>query len=173
MTPEQVALIHGLVHIGTPSAPRVSPEEFLKGWPADDGSALAAELLTSAIGNSDAYLVEAALTVAFTFGLSNTMVEPLSLLVGAHWHTAHEGVVRALTELADPASTGALWLATQIVPEYLQHNETRVLAVEAIHGLAAVDSPVARAALRSLVSNPDPNIQWALGHVGHRPNQGS
>ena len=56
-------------------------------------------------------------------------------LASADWHHKHEDVVSALGQLRSPAAVEALYHAAWWVPDYLDFDESRALAVKAIWAL--------------------------------------
>jgi HEAT repeat protein len=77
--------------------------------------------------------------VGYVFGFGPQHVDPLKELVTATWHVSHEDVVGALGKLRVPMVTDALFNATQWIPEYLNYDESRALAVKAIWALGKID----------------------------------
>lgn len=103
MTPEQRRLIFGLVVLPGGAAP-LSPEEFLRRWPADDGERLSIELLADAVRRQDAEDVEWALVVGAEFGFTDQHVGHLTALAGSEWHVQHENVAQALAQIGYSSS---------------------------------------------------------------------
>ncbi|MEU6934188.1 HEAT repeat domain-containing protein [Streptomyces sp. NPDC046385] len=150
MTPEERELIMGLVFVPGKGRARTL-DEVLAHYGESDGGALALRLLRQAVERRDAGDVEMALIVKANAGASgDEFLEPLIELAGADWHKRHEDVVSSLAKLRSPETVQALALATRWVPEYLEYDEARALAVKAIWGLGAIPGPEAREVLEGL-----------------------
>jgi hypothetical protein len=154
MTPEQKSLVMALV-IVPGREPRITSEEFLYRFGADDGKLLGLQLLRDALGRCDRDDVELALIVCFTFGFTEDHLPTLLGLASAEWHVCHEDVITALGSLNSPAAVNALYQATQWIPSYLDYDETRALAVKAIRALGRIPGVEAERALRRLVDSDD------------------
>ena len=90
-------------------------------------------------------------------------------LAFAPWHFKHEDVVTALGQLKSPKAVEGLQAATKWIPEYLDFDESRALAVKAIWALGCIEGPDADAALRELMNDPDPILaESAAGQVKRR-----
>lgn len=134
-----------------------------------DGQQLCGALLTESIQTKVADDVECALMVGYTFGFTNDHLAPLLELAFAPWHFKHEDVVTALGQLKSPKAVEGLQAATKWIPEYLDFDESRALAVKAIWALGCIEGPDADAALRELMNDPDPILaESAAGQVKRR-----
>ncbi|MER7515665.1 HEAT repeat domain-containing protein [Streptomyces sp. NPDC126499] len=150
MTPEEQDLVTGLVIAPGEGATRTL-DEVLAHFGEPDGSALALRLLRDAMERRDADDVEMALILhAAADASGEEFLEPLTELFPAEWHRGHEDVVSVLGELRSPRAVPTLALATRWVPEHLDWDENRALAVKAIWALGAVPGPEAREALEGL-----------------------
>jgi len=149
MTPEEYDLIFSLVVVPGRSY-RGDPDAVLRQFDTHDGRGLGLRLLRAAIDANSADDVEASLIVCDTFGLDREHVEPLSQLVHADWHLQHENVVTLLGRLRCRDAVEALYHAATWVPDYLDYDETRALAVKALWALGDISDPVARERLRQL-----------------------
>ncbi|MFF6772469.1 HEAT repeat domain-containing protein [Streptomyces sp. NPDC012637] len=150
MTPEEQDLVMGLVLVPGKGRRRTF-EEVLAHFGESDGGALALRLLRDAMERRDADDVEMALIVKAAADASGEeFLEPLIELSRADWHTRHEDAVRMLGKFRSPRMVPALVEATRWVPEYLDWDENRALAVKAIWALGAVPGPEARDALEGL-----------------------
>ncbi|MEU9298810.1 HEAT repeat domain-containing protein [Streptomyces sp. NPDC048266] len=99
----------------------------------------------------DADDVEMALIVKAAASASvEEFLEPLIELFPADWHREYEDIVSSLGKLRSPKTVPTLLLATHWVPEYLDWDENRALAVQAIWALGAIPGPEAREALEDL-----------------------
>jgi hypothetical protein len=137
----------------------LSPTEFLKQFRATvDGQKLCSELLSEAIESRNADDVECSMIVGYTFGFTERHLEALLLLVKEPWHVKHEDVVTALGKLRTPKAVDGLLSATKWVPDYLDFDESRALAVKAIWALGSIEGPEADAALNELLNDPDPIV---------------
>jgi hypothetical protein len=134
---------------------RVSSDEFLERFGAVDGKALGVDLLRDAVERRDAVDVELALIVCFRFGLSEEHLPLLLNLCYADWHHGHEDVVSALGKIRSPDSIDALVHMAQLVPSYLEYDDSRALATKALWALGAIDGDAADQALSMLARSPD------------------
>jgi hypothetical protein len=152
MTPELRRLISGLVHV--PGRGQViKPADFLAAVGVDDGRVFGLSELVDATIRRDPIDVEYALVLCAVYGLLPSHLPLLVALVDADWHHAHENVVSELAEFHDPETVDALYSATQWVPEYLDFDEARALAVKAIWGLGGIEGEAAREALERLAQS--------------------
>lgn len=165
MTPEEKALIHSLVN-GRRTGPPLSKSEFLERYKEDDGTALAERLITNAVREKDSETLELSLIVGFVFGVSDELVDPLSEAVAEDWHYSHENIVSMLDRLRTPAAIPAFIYAARHVPDYLDFDDARALAVKAIWGLGNLPAPEAEEALHSLLDSSnevvDRNVRGQL-----------
>ncbi|MEU7075801.1 HEAT repeat domain-containing protein [Streptomyces narbonensis] len=147
MTPEEQDLVMGLVFV--PGEGRTHTlDEVLAHFGESDGGVLALRLLRDAMERRDAGEVEMAVIVHAAAGASEQeFLEPLIELSRADWHTRHEDVVRLLGKLRSPRTVPALAEAARWVPEYLDWDENRALAVKALWALGAIPGAEAREAL--------------------------
>ncbi|MGW1930488.1 HEAT repeat domain-containing protein [Streptomyces sp. NPDC001919] len=150
MTPEEQALITGLVFV--PGRGRTHTiHEVLAHFGESDAGALAVRLLTDAMDRRDADDVERALIVHSAAGASaEGLLEPLTELFPAPWHREHEDIVSTLGRLRSPRTVPTLVLAAHWVPEHLDWDENRALAVKAIWALGAIPGSEAQEALKRL-----------------------
>ncbi|MEU3820305.1 HEAT repeat domain-containing protein [Streptomyces sp. NPDC030392] len=150
MTPEEQELIMGLV-IAPGSPPTRTIDEVLAHFGESDGGALALRLLRDAMERRDSDDVEFALVVkAAARASGEEFLEPLIELFPADWHRDHEDIVSALGRFRSPRTVPTMVLATRWVPEHLDFDEARALAVKAIWALGAIPGPEARQALEDL-----------------------
>lgn len=147
-----------------PGRASMPEEEFLRAFGATDGARLGIDLLWDAARRHDATDVELALIVCLRFGLLPGHVEPLVDLAFAEWHQRHEDVATALGKLGLPAAVDALVHLATWVPDYLEFDDARALAVKAIWGLGAIPSEVATQALKRLAIDPDSIVAQAAVH---------
>ncbi|MGW4778464.1 HEAT repeat domain-containing protein [Streptomyces filamentosus] len=150
MTPEEQELIMGLA-VGLGDGPTRTLDEVLAHFGESDGEALALRLLRDAMERQDADDVEMALILHAAAGASvEEFLEPLTELFPADWHRDHEDIVRMLGRLRSPRTVPTLALATHWVPEHLEWDENRALAVKAIWALGAIPGPEAQESLEAL-----------------------
>lgn len=131
--------------------PPIASAEFLRLIGAADGQELGLRLLRDATGRKDLVDVEMALVVTAVFGVTADHLEPLLALAWADWHVKHEDVVTELRKLRSPAAVDALYHASWWVPEYLEFDENRALAIKAVRALGAIPGEEAEEALRRLL----------------------
>jgi hypothetical protein len=133
MTSRERELSRGLL-VTPPSGLRaISKEEFLREFPSSvEHGNLALRLLEEACREKSAEDLKCTLLVGFAFGFAVDHVDILCRLVEAEWHFSHEDVVSALGRFHTPNAVGPLFRATQRVPEYLNFDDSRALAVKAI-----------------------------------------
>lgn len=154
MTAEQQNLVHDLAN------GRITREVFLSKYPTtESGRELSTRLLKTGFLEKNASDVQFALAIGFVFGVSPSQAETLRHLIGADWHTAHEDVVSALDELRDGGAVEALFEATQMVPEYLEFDDARALAVKAIWALGNIGNATAREKLKIIADSNDEILQ--------------
>lgn len=129
-----------------------SPEDVLRHFGTTDGRALALRLLRDAVDRQDGLDVEMALIVCAAFGFTMDHLDLLVQLASADWHHKHEDVVSALGQLRAPTAVDALYHAAWWVPDYLDFDESRALAVKAIWALGGTSGAEAEQALKRLLS---------------------
>ncbi|MFJ3901121.1 HEAT repeat domain-containing protein [Streptomyces sp. NPDC090025] len=150
MTPDEQDLILGLV-VAPGQPPTRTLDEVLAHFGESDGEILALRLLRDAMERQDADDVEMALIVKGAAEASGeSFLEPLIELSGADWHYKHEDVVSGLGRYRATRTVPALVAATGWIPDYLDYDESRALAVKAIWALGAIPGPEARQALEDL-----------------------
>ncbi|MGX1267134.1 HEAT repeat domain-containing protein [Streptomyces phaeoluteigriseus] len=150
MTPEEQDLIMDLA-VGLGDGPTRTLDEVLAHFGESDGRAFALRLLRDAMERQDADDVEMALLVrAAADAPVEEFLEPLIELFPAQWHRDHEDIVSLLGTLHSPQTVPTLVLATRRVPEHLDFDEARALAVKAIWALGAIPGAQAREALEGL-----------------------
>jgi hypothetical protein len=150
VTPEDRRVVSSLVVVPGRGR-RGSPEEVLRHFGSTDGRALGLRLLRDAADRQDGMDVEMALIVCATFGFTMDHLGPLVQLASADWHHKHEDVVSALGQLRSPAAVEALYHAAWRVPDYLDFDESRALAVKAIWALGGTPGAEAEQALERLL----------------------
>ncbi|MET9955107.1 HEAT repeat domain-containing protein [Streptomyces sp. NPDC006339] len=169
MTPEEQDLVMGLVFVPGEGR-RNTLDEVLAHFGESDGAALALRLLRDAMERRDADDVEMALIVhAAAKASGEEFLEPLIELFPADWHRGYEDIVSILGAFRSPRAVPTLALATRWVPEYLDWDENRALAVKAIWALGAVPGPKAREVLEGLRDDENEIIrQNALNQLARR-----
>lgn len=151
MTPEDRAAVMSLVAV--PGRGRAgSPEEVLRHFGADDGQTLGLGLLRNAVDRQDGLDVEMALIVCAAFRFTMDHLDLLAQLATADWHHKHEDVVSALGQLRSPVAVDALYHAAWWIPDYLDYDESRALAIKAIWALGGTPGSEAEQALKQLAS---------------------
>jgi hypothetical protein len=120
---------------------------------------LALSLLEEAYRERDAEDLHCVLTVGFKFGFGPEHMDILRQLVTADWHDGHEDVVSALGSLPNPQNANALFMATQWIPESLEYDEVRALAVKAIWALGETPGEEAKEKLDVLARSDDPILR--------------
>jgi hypothetical protein len=131
---------------------RGSPEDVLRHFGTTDGRALGLRLLSDAVDRQDGLDVEMALIVCATFGFTMDHLDLLVQLASADWHHKHEDVVSALGQLRAPAAVDALCHDAWWIPDYLDFDESRALAVKAVWALGGTPGAEAEQALKQLLS---------------------
>ncbi|MBZ3905473.1 HEAT repeat domain-containing protein [Streptomyces griseiscabiei] len=150
MTPEEQDLIMGLAFVPGVGRTRTL-DEVLAHFGESDGGALALRLLRDAMERRDADDVEMALLLhAAADAPVGEFMEPLIEMFPAEWHREHEDIVSMLGRLRAPRTVPTLVLATRWVPERLDFDDCRALAVKAIWALGGIPGPEAREALEGL-----------------------
>ncbi|KOV71850.1 hypothetical protein ADL00_06980 [Streptomyces sp. AS58] len=159
MTPEERDLVMDLA-VGLGEGPTRTLDEVLAHFGESDGEALALRLLRDAMERQDADDVEMALILhAAADASAEEFLEPLIELFPADWHREYEDIVWMLGRLRSPRTVPTLALATRWVPEYLDWDENRALAVKAIWALGAIPGPEAQEALEGLRDNENEIIR--------------
>ncbi|MEU6164883.1 HEAT repeat domain-containing protein [Streptomyces tanashiensis] len=150
MTPEEQDLIMDLA-VGLGDGPKHTLDEVLAHFGESDGGTLALRLLRDAMERQDADNVEMAFILKAAAGApAEEFLEPLTELFPAEWHREHEDIVSTLGKLRSPKTVPTLVLATHWVPEHLDWDENRALAVKAIWALGGIPGAEARGCLESL-----------------------
>ncbi|MGW0218961.1 HEAT repeat domain-containing protein [Micromonospora chokoriensis] len=140
MTPDERDLVFTLVVV--PGKPYTGDRDaVLRHFRSADGRKLGLDLLGQAIADRSADDLEAALIVCGEFGIDAAHAPMLVDLVYADWHLQHEVVVSMLGSQSGPAVVDALHHAASWVPDYLDYDESRALAVNAIWGLGDSSDP--------------------------------
>jgi HEAT repeats len=137
-----------------------SPEQVLQQFGTDDGQALGLDLLRDATRRRDWPDLQAALIACFTFGFTTGHLDLLIQLAGEDWHFGHEDVVNGLEDVVaglDEQRTrqviGALAHMARWVPPYLDWDENRALARNAIWAMGKIPGPAAAQALTGLLDS--------------------
>ena len=140
MTPEDCDLVFSAV-----TAPgrevETTGDDILRHFNTADGGELGLRLLREAVDEKDPVGLEAAVIVCNLFGFGAAHFGFLVDLVPADWHQEHENIVTMLSAFKDDRATAALRHAATWVPDYLDWDENRALAVKAIWGLAERPGP--------------------------------
>lgn len=173
MTPEEHRLIFSLVLV--PGRPYEGDRnKILEHFGTQDGRALGLRLLRDAIETKNADDVEAALIVCSAFGLGEEHLGLLIDLVRADWHFSHENIVSLLDGFRSPAAVEALYHAATWVPDYLEFDEARALAVKAIWALGNTPGSEAEHALRRLSTSDSEVVrEEAKAQLARRLKRGS
>lgn len=172
MTPEQRRLILSMI-IGGSSTGVPSDNEVLAGFGETDGSLLSARLVASAIENRSAEELDLATVVAHLFGPTPQLLQPHTSVLLEDWHHTHENIVALLDDLRSPGAIPAFVHAAVHVPDYLEFDDARALAVKAIWALGNLAVPEADEALRSLRDSESEvvraNVRKQLERHRHAP----
>ncbi len=139
MNTEEQKLSRDLIVTPPNGVRRISRDEFAHRFPLalEDGK-VALRLFEEAYREKNAEDLQCALIIGAAFGFGPEHTDILGHLVESDWHFSHEDIVSALDGLRDPAAVSALYSATQWVPEYLNFDESRALAVKAIWALGKI-----------------------------------
>ncbi|MFF8382106.1 HEAT repeat domain-containing protein [Streptomyces kanasensis] len=127
------------------SPPTRTLDEVLAHFGESDGGALALRLLRDADDVEMALLVHGAADASV-----EEFPEPLIELFPADRHGGHERIVSMLGELRSPETVPTLVEATRWIPEHLDFDEARALAVKAIWALGGIPGEEAREVLEGL-----------------------
>ncbi len=120
---------------------------------------MAMAVLEAAYETKNAEDLEYALIIGFVFGFGPEHEDILCHLVEADWHFRHEDVVSALDDLRSPSAVTALSRATQWIPEYLDFDEYRALAVKAIWALGKLPGEDVESKLQALALSDNPILK--------------
>lgn len=170
MTPEQRKLTHDLIITPPSGTRRISTDEFLLRFPSSvlDGK-LASGLLEEAWKSKNSDDLQSALIIGHTFGFAAGQIDILCRFVEENWHFSHESIVSALDELRSPRAVNALFHATQWIPDYLDYDETRALAVKAIFALGKIPGVESKSKLEVLAGSHDEILRKRAKHLlAHR-----
>jgi|KBSMisStaDraftv2_1062788.scaffolds.fasta_scaffold614829_1 hypothetical protein len=170
MTPEQRKLTHDLIITPPSGTRRISLEEFLRRFPSSvvDGK-LASGLLEEAWRTKNSDDLQSVLMIGHTFGFGPDQIAILCRLLEENWHFDHENIVSALDKFRSPRAVDALFHATQWIPDYLEYDETRALAVKAIFALAKIPGVESQSKLEVLAGSHDEILQKRAKHLlAHR-----
>jgi hypothetical protein len=152
MTPDEQEMVLSLAVVPN-GGPPADPNDVLQRLGASDGQELGARLLREALEHADGVDVEMALIITSVFGVSDDHLAPLLVLAATEWHESHEDVVTALSRLKDPKSVDVLRNLVEWVPGYLDWDDSRALAVKAIHALGKIPGEPSERALASLLNS--------------------
>jgi len=133
----------------------VARDDILRHFDTDDGRGLGLHLLREATSDRAPVDLEAAIIVCNLFGFGAEHLALLVDLVYEVWHQQHENVVSMLGKLKNPDATAAMYHAATWVPDYLDWDENRALAVKAIWGLGGTPGIEAERALLRLREDGD------------------
>lgn len=160
MTPEEQRLIMSLVVV--PGRDHVDTrDEVLHVYGTSDGYNLGLTLLGDAAESQNGHDVESSLIVCNTFGFGLDHLDLLLRLCLADWHQKHEDVVAMLGKLRAPKAVDVLYYAAQWIPEYLDFDDSRALAIKAIWALGGTPGPEAEQALTRLLMSDSEALQQA------------
>ena len=162
MTQEERNLCRGFIVTPLGASRKISKNEFERRFTSalDQGRVLT-RLLEEATEAKKSDDIQCALIVGHAFGFAADAVGVLTRLLEADWHVSHEDVVSALDKLKTPASVDAFYRATQWIPEYLDYDDSRALAVKAIWALGKNPSREAESALQKLAASDEAVIRDA------------
>jgi hypothetical protein len=160
MSPEDRSAIMSLVHVPG-RGQKGSPEEVLRHFGEGDGVKLGFRLLSEAAASRDATDLEMALIACSVFGITVEHLSTLASLIPADWHQSHENIVALLDKLRTSAAIDALSTAALLVPDYLEWDENRALARNAIWAIGKIPGPEADAALKQLLEADDEIVREA------------
>ncbi len=131
---------------------------------AKDGKKLTLTLLEEGLHGRSTEDVDCAILVGFTFGFDATHIDALCSLAVEEWHHSHENIVMALDKINDGRAIDTLFHLTQVIPNYLEYDESRALAVKAIWALGKLG---AIEALQTVAESDDPILKAnALKQLG-------
>lgn len=138
---------------------------FIAATGIDHPESWALHELDEGLVNRSAEDVELATTLGALLGVDDRWVDPLIKVLDADWTRSHEDAAEILGDLADPKAVPALIRATRWVPEYLDYDEGRALAVKAIHSLGKIPGPEAALGLDDLRNHEDRPLRECVERV--------
>lgn len=103
--------------------------------------------------------MDCAIVVGFVFGFGPEHTTILCQLLDEDWHRSHEDAVSALDGLRTPVAIESLFRATQWIPDYLDFDDARALAVKAIWALGNLPGPESEAKLKAIARSDDPILR--------------
>jgi hypothetical protein len=131
----------------------LSKEDFLSKFTVDVtiNPNYVLELLEVAFKEKNAYDIEYAMLIAFTFNLfTKDFVNILCRLLEEKWHFQHEDITRILQSLKAPEAIEYLYRTALSKFEYLDHNDSSALAVKCIWALGDINTTDSRKKLELL-----------------------
>jgi hypothetical protein len=156
MTPGERRRCRDLIITPPRGARQISKEEFLREFPSSvERGVVSLKLLEDAYRARSADDLQCALIVGHSFGFSREHTDVLCRLAEADWHFSHEDVVSALDGLQTPDAVETLFHVTQWIPEYLNFDKSRALAVKAIWAIGKIPGAAAEAKLKALAQSDD------------------
>jgi hypothetical protein len=162
MTEEERRVCEELIRF--PGRKSLSKEGFLLQFPsAVENGKLSLKLLEEAYSARNPDDMDCALVVGFSFGFGPEHTTILCQLVDEDWHRSHEDAVSALDGLRTPVAIEFLFRATQWVPDYLDFDDARALAVKAIWALGNLPGPEAETKLKAIARSDHPILRMNAG----------
>jgi hypothetical protein len=163
MTPYQHDLCKALI-TNVDGTTQISNESFAAAFPdALEQNRLADRLLNGVVDAKSAEDLSCAMLVGFRFGFSVNQRSALAALIHEDWHQCHEDLVSVLQDMGGEETIEALFAATQHVPEYLEWDSNRALAVKAIYALDRLPYDEAKQKLKILANSLDPILSDLAG----------
>lgn len=142
--------------------------DFSRSTGISDPASWALNELKQAVADQNADDTELAMIVGFQSGMDVQWVEPLIDVLESDWSHSHEDAAFQLGELGDPRAVIALVRAAHWVPAYLDFDESRSLAVKAIHSLGRIPGPAALTGLEELLHHEDRPLRTTVERVLNR-----
>ena len=157
------AILKMVAYPGEPG--RLGRDGFIAVTGIDDPETWALHELDDALVNRSADDVGLATTLGALLGVDDRWVDSLISVLDADWTYSHEDAAEILGDLANPKAVLALVRATRRVPEYLEYDEGRALAVKAIHSLGRIPGPEATLGLDDLRDREDRPLRECVERV--------
>ena len=138
----------------------ITTEQFAEKYPVEPGKEQehVEELLLYAISTRNSRDVLAAVIMGSWFGFSESCVPLLNALLTEDWHKSHEEIVLKLQQLRDPSSVEPLYQAALLRLDYMDYDDSCVIASNCCWALGDINTAEADEKLRELMKQEDPII---------------
>ena len=158
MLPEQRAAVLRTI-MAAPGGRELDLAGFARVTGIADPASWALQELLDALERRDDPDVQNALILGALAGVDERWVRPLIEVLESTWTCSHEDAAEHLGDLRDARAVPALVRASGWVPAYLEHDESRALAITCAYALAKIPGQAAAGALRELADHDDHHVR--------------